>query len=287
MTSTLLPTAVDSSLVSEEGTIPFPVGTESYETWYKIFGKLAGGTQPPLIVLHGGPGTRHVVVGEGVELMAQLSGITYDYMLPFSDLAKAGDRAVIFYDQLGNGRSTHLFHKTEEFWTIDLFIDELVNLIHHFQLELFDIAGHSWGCTLGLEYLIRRQPAGARRFLALNGPASIPRYMEAFSRNLKSFSKEVQEGVAMQKMDFVRFRAAQDEYDAKHTCVVVPFPCEFVYSMESHWAPTGGDDTVSRIMSVPVICHVRCADAVMSGSTTSCRTGPRSGGSTSSRCPSS
>jgi pimeloyl-ACP methyl ester carboxylesterase len=220
-------------------------------------------------------------------MITQVSGITHDYMLPLADLAKAGDRAVIFYDQLGNGRSTHLPHKTEDFWTIDLFIDELINLIQHFQLERFDIAGHSWGCTLGLEYLIRRQPAGARRFLALNGPASIPLYMEAFARNLRSFSKEVQEGITMQKTDFARFRAAQDEYDAKHTCAVVPFPREFVYSMESHWAPTGGDDTVSRLMFVLFICDVRCPDATTPGSTTSCRTGPRSGGSTSSRCLSS
>jgi hypothetical protein len=64
MTSSSLPAAVDSSLVSEEGTIPFVIGTETYETWYKVFGKLAGATQPPLIVLHGGPGTRHILYRE-------------------------------------------------------------------------------------------------------------------------------------------------------------------------------------------------------------------------------
>jgi hypothetical protein len=64
MTSSSLPMAVDSSLTFEEGTTPFVIGTESYKTWYKVFGKLVGATQPPLIVLHGGPGTRHVFTGK-------------------------------------------------------------------------------------------------------------------------------------------------------------------------------------------------------------------------------
>ncbi|MGZ4596740.1 MAG: alpha/beta fold hydrolase, partial [Actinomycetes bacterium] len=59
------------------------------QTWYRIDGDLHGADGPaPLVVLHGGPGATH------------------DYLTPLAELARDG-RAVVLYDQLGNGRSTH------------------------------------------------------------------------------------------------------------------------------------------------------------------------------------
>jgi len=85
--------------------VPFEVDGVAAETWYRVTGE--GGT--PLIVLHGGPGAAH------------------DYLLSLADLA--GARAVIHYDQLGNGRSTHLPDRGAEFWTVELFVRELHNLV--------------------------------------------------------------------------------------------------------------------------------------------------------------
>src|SRR5947208_8841108 len=72
-----------------EGTVPFEADGEAAETWYRITGELAEDGPAPLIVLHGGPGAAH------------------DYLLSIADLARDG-RAVVHYDQLGNGHSTHL-----------------------------------------------------------------------------------------------------------------------------------------------------------------------------------
>ena len=48
----------------------------------------------------------------------------------FKGIAATG-RAVVHYDQLGNGRSTHLRDKGADFWTLELFLDELASLIRH------------------------------------------------------------------------------------------------------------------------------------------------------------
>jgi poly(3-hydroxybutyrate) depolymerase len=48
--------AVDPTIPSHEGRASFDVGEETLQTWYRVFGDLAGGTEPPLVVLHGGPG---------------------------------------------------------------------------------------------------------------------------------------------------------------------------------------------------------------------------------------
>jgi hypothetical protein len=65
-----------------------------HRTWYRVTGTLDANTAPaaeaPLVVVHGGP------------------GCTHDYLDSLAELNAATGRAVIHYDQLGNGRSTHL-----------------------------------------------------------------------------------------------------------------------------------------------------------------------------------
>jgi pimeloyl-ACP methyl ester carboxylesterase len=116
-----------------EGTIPFIREGEAFETYYKIFGDLNTSTTIPIVVVHGGPGLSH------------------DYLLPISDLS--AHTPVIFYDQIGNARSSRLKHK------------EFENLVKHFELHTYDFLGHSWGAMMGCELLIRRNPTGLRRFV--------------------------------------------------------------------------------------------------------------------------
>jgi proline iminopeptidase len=70
------------SLTPNEGFIDVTGG----KVWYRINGS---GTKPPILLLHGGPGSSSY------------------YLDPLKALSK--DRPVIFIDQLGCGRSTHHF----------------------------------------------------------------------------------------------------------------------------------------------------------------------------------
>jgi len=94
---------------------------EGSQTWYKVVGDLGqarSGTGPaPLVTIHGGPGATH------------------DYLLSMADLARGG-RAVIFYDQTGNGHSTHFPGRGADFFTVDLFARELASLIGHLQIGI-------------------------------------------------------------------------------------------------------------------------------------------------------
>ena len=110
-----------------EGTIPFIPSndTSTYKTWYRIVGdfdlskSFAQGHTRPLVVLHGGPGASY----HNVKTMAHLA-----------DLEDA-KRAVILYDQLGIGNSTHLKEKDTSFWKVELFVEELANLVKFLKLE--------------------------------------------------------------------------------------------------------------------------------------------------------
>ncbi|KAI2462785.1 hypothetical protein F4781DRAFT_172937 [Annulohypoxylon bovei var. microspora] len=92
-----------------EGIAEFKVSglSEACHTWYKVVGDLKDSSKIPLIILHGGPGACH------------------EYLLPLTDLSSS--IPLVFYDQIGNGRSTHLPDKAgdETFWSIDLFKNEL------------------------------------------------------------------------------------------------------------------------------------------------------------------
>lgn len=110
---------------TQQGKIPFAIpsiDTPCY-TFYKVFGDLSSKT-PPIIFLHGGPGGGH------------------DYLLAFADLWTQYKIPVVLYDQIGCGLSTHLEYKAgnKSFWTVDLFIAELENLIEYFKLR--DGAGY-------------------------------------------------------------------------------------------------------------------------------------------------
>lgn len=217
-----------SEVFSTEGLIPFTVNGETYHTWYKQFGQIETSKNPPLIVLHGGPGLSH------------------DYLLPLSDLA--GDRTVILYDQLGSSRSTHLKEKPKSFWTIDLFIDELENLIQHFDIPgEFDLLGHSWGGMLGMEYEVRRHPTGLRHLVVTNSLASMKLWNEANAKLAAGFSKDIQEALKEGSTNPDKYRVALSEFYAVHGCTVKPTPKEFNYSLDRVFG-VDGDPTVPTAM---------------------------------------
>ena len=118
------------------GTVDFIVGDETFKTWYKVLGDLKSSVRP-LVLLHGGPGIPHIGLIRHDELYRSFS-------IP-----------VVWYDQIGCGQSTHLAHKPQEFWTFELFMDELENLLNHLGIAgSFDVLGHSWGGILAAQWAV-------------------------------------------------------------------------------------------------------------------------------------
>lgn len=212
-----------------EGTIPFAVEGETYQIWYKLVGNINKSSHRPLVILHGGPGLSH------------------DYHLPIGDLANAS-MPVIFYDQLGIGRSTHLPEKPTSFWTFDLFIDELINLVTALGVQdAFDVLGHSWGGYLALEFVIRRQHPGLRRLILTNRSPSTRLYHESERSLAEEFSQEEKDALAAGPDAGEKFMEATTRLLKLHGCLVDPLPEELKYSM-SLGVPGSGDTTVFNAM---------------------------------------
>ena len=181
----------------------------AYETWYRIAGDPRQGPAP-LIVAHGGP------------------GCTWDYVESFAALADGG-RAVIHYDQLGNGNSTRLPQMGADFWTVDLFLAELRNLIAHLGLTRYHLLGQSWGGMLGAEFAVTR-PEGLQSLILADSPASMPLWISETARLRAALPADVQAVLDRHEAagttthpDYV---AATKVFNARHVCRLDPAPAE-------------------------------------------------------------
>jgi L-proline amide hydrolase len=181
-----------------------------WETWYRVTGDLSS-DKTPLVVVHGGP------------------GCTHDYVLSIAAIADTG-RPVIHYDQLGNGRSTRLPDMGEDFWTVDLFLAELDNLLSVLGVkDRYFLLGQSWGGMLGAEHAIRR-PAGLKALIISNSPASMALWASEAKILRGDLPPEVEEALdrheAAGTTSDPEYLAAQKVYYDLHVCRVVPNPPE-------------------------------------------------------------
>ena len=215
-----------------EGTIKFG----DYQTWYRITGELSW-DRAPLVVLHGGPGCVH------------------DYLLPIANIAETG-RPVIHYDQLGNGRSTHLRDKPPEFWTVQLFLDELTSLVDTLGIaDEYLVLGQSWGGMLAAEHAVRR-PSGLRGLVIADSPADMGLWSAAAAELRAALPPGVDETLraheAAGTTDSEEYRTAMRFFYDRHVCRVVPWPDE----LERSFAAIDEDPTVYSAMNGPSEFHV-------------------------------
>lgn len=212
---------------SRTGTVPFG----EWETWFRVTGELGSGPTP-LVVVHGGPGCSH------------------DYVSPIAAVARTG-RAVVHYDQLGGGRSTHLPDRGGDFWTVGLFLDELDNLLRALGIDGdYHLLGQSWGGMLGSEHAIRRPP-GLRSLVISNSPASMRLWVQGTKRLRAELPEDVRAALDAHEADGTvedpEYLAATKAFYDRHVCRVVPNPPEVVATFDL----LDQDPTVYHTMNGP------------------------------------
>lgn len=179
-------------------------------------------------------------------------GLIHDYLVSIKDLEKT--RPVIFYDQIGNGRSTHLPEKEKSFWTIDLFIDELINLIKTLGISSrYDVLGHSWGGMLASEFIIRRQPEGLRRLVIVSSLPSMELWNKSNGILTQGFPADIKGALGKGSEDMSKFRQALEFYYSINGCTLNPPPKEIAEGVLDPIFGDGkkpGDTTVNFSMCV-------------------------------------
>jgi proline-specific peptidase len=194
---------------AHEGFVPF----RGYQTWYRIAGEQGSPEKLPLLCLHGGPGAPSY------------------YLEPLAGMTATG-RQVIFYDQLGCGRSDQ--PSDPAMWTVDLFVDELRAVRDALGLDRVHILGQSWGGMLLLEYALT-QPEGVASLTLASTASSMPAWVSEANRLLAELPADEQETLrkheAAGTTDSPEYEEAGELFYRRHVCRTDPWPEYFTLAM--------------------------------------------------------
>jgi proline-specific peptidase len=172
------------------------------------------GPATPLLVLHGGPGAGH------------------DYLETLEGLAD--ERPVVFYDQLGCGRSDKPDDPSR--WHIARFVREVDLVRDALGLDRVHLLAQSWGGWLGIEYMLG-QPSGIESLVLASTSASIPQFVAECERLKSELPPDVyatlQEHEAAQDYRNPAYEEAATEFYKRHLCRLWPWPDPYLRTVRN------------------------------------------------------
>lgn len=236
------PRDLSKELEPGSGYIDVPGG----KIWYNVTGT---GRRTPLLLLHGGPG-----------------GSSY-YLKPLAALGN--DRPVIFYDQLGGGRSERPNDTT--LWRMERFVQEVTAVREALGLRRVHILGHSFGTLILADYL-KTKPKGVRSAIFASPVLDVQGYMEDVKGLLKQLPDSVQRIIEKAEKsgttDSPEYQSAIMTFDQEHLARSLPWsadvdstlsqlnPGPYVYMQgPSEFAITGtlkSYDATASLRDIPV-----------------------------------
>jgi len=174
--------------------------------WFK---RVGGGAGLPLLVVHGGPGLPH------------------DYLRSLERLAD--EREVIFWDQLGCGKSE--CPSNTELWTMERSVAEMNAVVQALGPNRFHIFGNSWGGMLAQQYVLDAT-SGAISLTISNSIASIPQFSDMVSRLKSNLDPATQAAIDRHEADGTtyspEYQAAIRTWNETYLCRVRPWPTELL-----------------------------------------------------------
>lgn len=233
-------------MTETEGYMPF----KGFKTWYKIVGEPSD--KAPLVLLHGGPGACH------------------NYMKPYEAIAERTGRQVVTYDQIGCGKSP-IPHQEDDFYDIQLWVDELDALRDYLGLKECFLLGHSWGTMLAMEYVLRGKGEGLKGIILASGLCSVDQWLEEADRYVSYLPEDladaIREGNKTGDYSSEKAQLGQAIYYARHVegegeepeCIQESFAglgeCYVVMQGEAEFVVTGkfkGWDIIDKLHEIDV-----------------------------------
>jgi proline iminopeptidase len=145
--------------------------------WYKVIGE---GNKTPVLLLHGGPGYPSYYLNE------------------LSALSK--DRPVIFFDQLGCGRSDRI--SDTALMTVDNYVEQVKELLTALKIKDFYLYGHSWGTMLGTDFYLKH-PEGIKAMILASPCLSAERWVKDADTLIASLPDSIQTVLNQSKKNII------------------------------------------------------------------------------------
>ena len=122
------------------------------------------GKGEPIIVLHGGPGLFHNYLVLGFEKLAE-------------------KYQIIFYDQRGCGKTD--FPKDTTSITIQNYVNDLEAIRKHLNIDKLNLAGHSWGAILAIDYA-KQFPKHLKKLMLIAPAPANTDFFDQMFKNMQS-----------------------------------------------------------------------------------------------------
>jgi proline iminopeptidase len=178
------------------------ITVEGGKVWYRIVGS---GDKTPLVVLHGGPGVPSV------------------YLKPLEVLGNG--RPVIFYDQLGCGKSDRPSDTT--LWTTSRYVDELETVRKELGLKEIHLLGHSWGTMLATEYMLRK-PEGIKSLILASPCITTDKWLSDANMLREKLPQAIRDTLDINEkrgtVTSASYLQATQEFYNRHVCRIPPTP---------------------------------------------------------------
>ncbi len=178
-----------------EGYMPFL----EYKTYYRVVGKNTG-NKKPLVLLHGGPGSTH------------------NYFEVLDRIAEEDGRQLVMYDQIGCGNS--YVENRPDLWNSKVWIEELIELRKHLDLDEIHLLGQSWGGMQTLEYVCNYKPEGLKSIILSSTLPASWLWAEEAQRMIAQMPQDMQDAIkkATESGDYSspEYQAAEAEYMRQH-----------------------------------------------------------------------
>ena len=139
--------------------------------WYKIIGE---GKGYPLVVVHGGPGSRSCSDIPAYSLLAD-------------------ERPVILFDQLESGRSDH--PNDTSLWVLPRFVEQIKLLKNALGIKKFHLLGSSWGGAVAIEYMLTQDDADVQSVTFAAPLLSTPQWIKDSNVLLSRLSQPIQDTI--------------------------------------------------------------------------------------------
>ncbi len=157
-----------------EGYMPYA----NHKTYYRIVEPDCMPSKPPLLCLHGGPGSTH------------------NYFEVFDVIADIDNRTVIMYDQIGCGKS-YLDGMGKDFWVPSLWMNELCHLIDYLDLNSLHILGQSWGGMMAILYALDYSSSHVLSYILSSTNPSSRMWEEEGKRRIRLMNPEDQAAIQL------------------------------------------------------------------------------------------
>jgi proline-specific peptidase len=189
------------------------VKVKGFNLYYEMYGN--DKSEVTLLTLHGGPGFTH-------HQLLPLTGIT----------EKATPIRVIFYDQLGCGKSDRSSDLGN--YRISSAVDEVEGLRGALGLGKVCLLGHSYGGNLALEYALKYQ-SNLEKLILSSSCASIPETIKAFDKLKSSMPEEVRRILekyeALEDYENPEYKKAVEELYRRHVFRGTAYPPDLEASL--------------------------------------------------------